>query len=788
MKSPILFLCCCFIFIQNICAQNATSYSLPNASTATIKGKITTEKGLPVPYVTVGLENAGKSVLTNAEGEYLLSGLEPGKMLLVVAGVGIITQKKNITLSVAQILTVNLIVNDTLRRLKEVTIKYSKNKFSANAGDGVARMPLPDLENPQSYTVISKDLIQEQMSVSYNDAFKNIAGSEIPSVANNGRVDISSRGFKVRSQIVDGVSGYTMTTIDPADIEKIEVIKGPSATLFGSSLTSYGGLVNIITKQPYDHRGANVSYTLGSFGLNRLTADINTPLNKKQTLLFRINGAGQTEKSYQDAGFAKSIFAAPTLSYRVNDRFFLMADVEFYGRKATSPFWFVPYKKTTINNVLNLPINDDLSFSNNDIYYNAHQLNFRLRAYGKISNGWKSQTILSNTANQLNGSMLSLVGVSDSTLTRSISSGPQYFSTTEIQQNFLNSLIIGKIKNTLLIGLDYYHYKTTASIANIKADTVNFIHPGEGYLNFNHSLVNDRLSDATYHHTSASQNTYSAYISDVITLNKRWSAMLSLRLDHFENGGTTDNVTGKTSGKYGQTALSPKFGIVYQVMPEKLSLFANYMNGFENVNGTGYYGNSFKPQRANQLEGGVKMEMFNGKLTGTMSYYHILVDNILRDDRDHINYSVQDGTELSRGVEIETMANPLSGLNIVAGYAYNFCIYQKANDNLTGRRPDGAGPQNTAHLWLSYVLKQGKVEGLGLGLGGIYGSSLQTIKSFTPIFIVPGYTVAGATIFYKHTFYRIGLKIDNLTNKRYWNNRLQLQPPRSFLANLTLEF
>lgn len=679
-------------------------------------------------------------------------------------------------------------MTDSVNQLKQVTVTYNRNKFATKSSDFVARMPLPNLDNPQAYNVIPQSVMKEQMVVNYTDAFKNIPGTEIPVAANNGRVDISSRGFKVRSQIVDGVSGYTMTTIDPANIEKIEVIRGPSATLFGSSLTSYGGLVNIVTKQPYDHTGGSASYTLGSFGLNRLAVDVNTPLNKRKTLLFRVNGAGQTEKSYQDAGFAKSVFAAPSLSYQLNDRLSFNLDAEYYGRKATSPFWFAPYKKTKLRDARDLNMNYNLLFSNNDIFYNANQINVRAKANYKISNTWKSQTAFSRTSSDMDGSRLALTGVSDSTLTHSIDAGPQNYTTVEVQQNFLNDRTFGKIRNRLLIGLDFYHYNTNASTAKIKADTINFIHPGKNYGNFNKSLVNSRLAEAKYKKTSANQNTYSAYISDVITYNKRWSAMLSLRLDRFENKGTPDIATGKVTGAYGQTALSPKVGLIYQPVKGVVSLYANYMNGFENVNGMDFSGNSFKPQQANQLEGGVKIQSMDGKLAGTVSYYHIKVKDILRDDPDHTNYSVQDGTELSRGIEISASANPVPGLNILGGYAYNLCEYVKANDGLTGRRPDGAGPQNTANLWISYVMEKGKIKGFGIGAGGVSGSNLETIKHFSPEFNVPGYTVLDATVFYQHSFYRVGLKINNLTNETYWNNRLQIQPPRSFAANITLNF
>src|SRR3546814_3383774 len=76
----------------------------------------------------------------------------------------------------------------------------------------------------------------------------------------------SMRGFSVQPTMVNGLPGLTNGSLDPAGIERIDVIKGPSGTLFGSSLISYGGLLNTITKKPYRGFGGEVSYVAGSLG------------------------------------------------------------------------------------------------------------------------------------------------------------------------------------------------------------------------------------------------------------------------------------------------------------------------------------------------------------------------------------------------------------------------------------------------------------------------------------------------------------------------------------------
>src|SRR5690606_11472828 len=120
------------------------------------------------------------------------------------------------------------------------------------------------------------------------------------------------------------------------------------------------------------------------------------------------------------------------------------------------------------------------------------------------------------------------------------------------------------------------------------------------------------------------------------------SAMASLRVDHFKNGG----LTAAESSKYSQTALSPKFGLVYQLIPNTLSVFGNYMNGFVNqaprLQNDGST-RTFDPEHANQWEGGVKVNALGGLLTASLSYYDIKVSDIVMQDATRIGFYTQGG-------------------------------------------------------------------------------------------------------------------------------------------------
>jgi iron complex outermembrane receptor protein len=224
------------------------------------------------------------------------------------------------------------------------------------------------------------------------------------------------------------------------------------------------------------------------------------------------------------------------------------------------------------------------------------------------------------------------------------------------------------------------------------------------------------------------------------------------------------------------------------------------MNGFSNLapvtQPVPEVSGVLKPQQANQVEGGVKVDLFNNKLRVTASYYDIKVDNMtltdvyVKDGRNY-NITVQEGTQRSKGFELEVQANPIDGLNVLAGYSYNDSKLTKAAPALNGRRPAAAGPANLANAWISYTLPTGKYKGLGAGFGGNYVDKHLTANSTaTGVFTLPSYTLLNGTVFYDACWYRLGVKIDNATNVEYFVGQGVLSPqmPCTVTANVTIKF
>ncbi|MBX9853684.1 MAG: TonB-dependent receptor [Cytophagaceae bacterium] len=234
----------------------------------------------------------------------------------------------------------------------------------------------------------------------------------------------------------------------------------------------------------------------------------------------------------------------------------------------------------------------------------------------------------------------------------------------------------------------FFHQNSNQLFYGADFDTIQKNGTISNYSNFNRDNLNATLQNGFWTWPyEFKTTTYSAYVSDVINLTNNIIASAAIRVDHFANMGSFNEATGKYTGEYYQTAFSPKFDLVFQPVKDKVSLFANYQNGFTNKTGKDFEGKIFKPEQANQVEGGVKLDAFKGKLSSTISYYHIQVKDLVRPYAANPTLSIQDGTQLSKGFEAEVIANPINGLNIIAGFSYNDSKLEKADADIEGRRP-----------------------------------------------------------------------------------------------------
>ena len=796
-----------------------------------IRGRVTNRGGGAVPAVSVGLAGQPQGDITDEQGRFEIRPVAAGQYTLVVSAVGLQTARQPVTVAAGQTTTANFALAESAAELKEVVVSGNRtNKFSRTASDDVAKMPLKNLENPQVYATVGKELLTEQLVFSVDDATRNVPGLQkmwdATGRSGDGGAFYASRGFVTSSQLRNGVAGGVTSTIDAINLEKLEVIKGPSATLYGSALTSFGGLLNRVTKKPYETFGGEVAVAAGSYGFHRVSADVNTPLNQAKTLAFRLNTAYHYEDSWQNAGYAgfvKNLAIAPSLQFSPHDRLTINLDAEVYrgtnvGQQLVYFTYGDPIRNLGFARAEEAPLDYRQSYLGPGLLQTSRSTNLFGQVRYRLSPSFTSTTYLTSSHSYSEGKgpyfyLLSNAAASGGAITTpgvntlqraDQSTQDSRKQTFEVQQLFNGDFQLGNLRNRVVLGLDFLRIDSNIDFFGGIIDQVPIraVSPGypDGYnyaAFFTGSTVNAiyAASPPSHYPVTTKVNIYSAFASDVLNLTDQLSVLAALRIDRYANQG---GLVYFPVNAYDQTAVSPKFGLVYQPVKDRVALFANYQNSFLNQNSVFLDAqggsNVTRPQRANQWEGGVKLDAAGGRVSATVSYYDIRVNNILR----IVGYntagaalSAQDGTQWSRGAELNLTANPLPGLNIVGGFAYNYSVVANTADDLNGLRPETASSPYLANAWVSYRQPAGPLRGLGLGFGGNYASDNKIVNRVSlGSFTLPNYTVLNASVFYDQPKYRLSAKIDNLTDTHYWvgYTTMNAQKLRSVVGSVAYKF
>jgi iron complex outermembrane receptor protein len=783
-----------------------------NAQTASIFGKITTLDGNPAESVNLTIKGTNRQTQTDKNGHYKFERLKPGSYQLVTSFTGLNSIEKTVTVEVNKPTVLDFVLNENYAQLQEVLVSAFKSNRTVSS---VAKMPLSNLENPQVYSTVSHEIMKQQAITNFDDALlRNVSGIsrtwESTGRGGDGGAYFSLRGFEAQSNLVNGLPGLSSGILDPAGVEEIQVLKGPSGTLFGASFYGYGGVINTITKKPYFDFGGEVAYNYGSNDLHRATLDLNSPLNKNKTIALRINSAFHREHSFQDAGFKNSFYFAPSLTYKVNDRLTVNLMAELLDMKrAVAPVFFHSDRVAplTFKNIAELNLNPKLSFTSNDLAIKNPRSNVQGEVLYKINEQWNSQTVVSMGNVKSDGIYSYIWGnqPGDSYFDQYFHNENQKTRTFDIQQNFNGDFKLAGLRNRLLVGVDYFarDVKDHGSGWGLgrRVNPQGLIKgplDGDGKeltpvpltsQAIDQLLANTEAGDPSHIKNSS----FSVYASDLLDLTDRLSLMASLRADYFDSKGEVSNA----DDNYSQWALSPKLGLVYQVVKDRVSLFANYMNAFYNVAPSIVYDannvktgvQSFKPERANQWELGTKASLIKDRLWTTLALYDIRVANRVYSTPTG---SIQGGKVESKGFDFDVEAIPYAGFSVKAGFSYNHIaiIAGNGNDfyNEKGRAPGGQGPSTLGNLWGSYQIQNGKLKNLGFGLGGNYGGKYKVIdNSVTGVFELPSYALLNGSVYYSFNKFRVNFNLNNINNKQYYIGYWSVNPQqrRNFVATVS---
>lgn len=778
-----------------------------------VRGRILTADGQPAAGITVRITEIDQSVSSTNSGHYVFPSVKRGTYTLSISAVGIIAKDTSIIVNDKRLQIRPVTLSESKQRLDEIVVQAEgRNPFARLSSIYVSKMPLKNLENSQSYAVITQELLRSQLNTNFDDALKNTSGIDQLWGATGRPGDGSSyytlRGFTTQSAMVNGVVSINSTSSDPANIERIEVIKGPSGSLYGGAAIGLGGLINTVTKKPIDTLGGRINYILGSYNQHRVTADVYGPLALAGRLSGRLNAAYSHTGTYQDAGFNKSLFIAPSLLYRPNEKLDLQLDAEIYRGNATNPLMVFLNRSRQLyaRTPDELAFDFTKSYTDNSVDFTNPVSTLRGQLTYRMGSAWTAHSTLSYNRRAANGYFQYVMynHPDNDTLIDRLAAKQDYVGTTwNAQQNFIGDFLIGGLRNRLLVGADYLMQEgITHNSPYVLVDQLNTAIDDPAYGSFGDQAI-DRAIAASENPETNNRNrsqVFGAYLSNVLDVTPKLHINAALRMDYFDNKGTYNYDLDTTTGNYQQLAFSPRVGVVYQLVKDQVSLFSNYQNGFKNVAPVVQplpdISGDFKPQQAAQFEAGVKLQTFGDRLGLTVSYYDISLRNMTRNaaierDGQTYNITVQDGTRLSRGVEFDITATPIDPLHLIISYSYNDSKITQAAESVNNLRPTEAGPAHLFNAWANYTVPGGWIKGLGLGLGVNHASENITTNSLpTGPFILPAYTLINASITYRYQSYEIGLKGNNLSDQVYFKGWSTVNPtmPRHFLASIAYGF
>ncbi|EAQ37754.1 TonB dependent/ligand-gated channel [Dokdonia sp. MED134] len=735
----------------------------------TISGTVKGMHNEVIPFANIYIPSLKKGTAADEQGVYTLSIKNDGNYKIQVSAVGFVTKTEDITFTSNKTVNYSFIL-DLDNSLEQVEV-FGRRNSHPDKIEALTRLPLATHEQIQSISVISEKLIENQGALTIADATKNVAGVYTFATYGNKRESISSRGFRGIPILKNGVRvhsdfrGVGILT-DMQGVDNIQVLKGAAAITQGvaTDLGSPGGVVNIVTKTPKYSFGGQVSQRVGSFGLTRTTADVYGPLNQKETIAYRINGAIQRSDSYRSGISSQRFYINPSLEFKIDNKSKLTLELDHFYDSRTPDIGTVNLDENDTNAIYDLPYDQFLGFENDKAV--TKNTTYAVRFDRILSDRLTLKTAYYASQLDLNDKGASLGGaVSLNNETqynlreRGYSSAYRTDNNSTLQLDLIGKDVqTGSIKHTFQIGLDY-----RTSYASYGNETVNVVDTLNVFMANSNVLPN--LDFEVENSTVSETNALGFVAQDVISWNKWLNTFIGLRYS------TTETITGDEITS--SNAFSPLVGVV--VSPSShLNVFASYTNSAypRTGNRIDINGNALGNERFDQLETGIKTSWYNDRLRFNVTYFKINNRNInlpvYDDNFIATGFYEKGGNDQRQGVELELTGRILENLTAVAGYSYIDAQYKDHTSFVYGSSPLNT-PSHTANLFLNYSFKN-RLKGLSLG-GGVYYTGERPVNDWSAGAVSHEGIVPNQEPFDIEAFTQVNLQASYVFNQN-WSARL----------------
>lgn len=686
-------------------------------------------------------------------------------------------------------------------------------------GPAVAgKTDIPILLQPFSIQVVPREVLDDQQDISVQDAIVGNVSSVQPN-GDNFYDGFTIRGIPDASIFRQNLKTPNITHLQTANLQSIEVLKGPAAMLFGR--LEPGGVVNLVVKRPLLAPYYSVQEQAGSWGLTRTSVDATGPLTEDKTWLYRVNLSYLHSDSFRDFVTNQDAFVAPTLTYHPIEQFRLNIDAEYQNTifvadtddvipaigAAPAPIPITRYLMDPAVTVAN-PSRMERKFIGYDWTFDiAADWSLTNRfAYSDLD--WAQRITNFNSVCLSPGTAactLAGVPLAYGALKRRLWDVDADRRTIASNLDLTGKFDTGPFKHSVLIGTDFYD-QTDNGVgffgATPEIGPINMFAPTyriSGYVRPENNFFN-----------AFRQSWRGVYAQDMISFaDDKLHLLVGGRYDWANYGsGSSPNSVIQALGPYNpltgagfreafDKAFSPRLGAVVQPTPW-LSFYGSYSQSFGVTNARPVPGQpAFPPQEGRQWEGGAKAEFFDKRLTATVAFYDITKSNVVQTVPGTL-FAIPVGLVRSRGAEFDIVGRINENWSLIGNYSFDEARIEKdAINSNVGHRLQNV-PLNAGNIWVKYDA-DGDFRGLSLGGGLNIVGERQGDNAND--FQLPAYTLVNALVMYRFQpsvlpwvkNLTAQLNVKNLFDTTYYLNsfdRFSIAPgaPRTFLASIRAEF
>ena len=653
--------------------------------------------------------------------------------------------------------------------LPMVTVQTAASSDPLHGTSSATKLDVPLRDVPQSVQIVDKELIRAQGAVDMKDVLRNVSGVAL-SQGEGRRDQFYIRGFDAtRDTLLDGMRDDSLYFRDLGNVERIEVLKGPAAVLYGRG--SAGGVINRVTKKPVKTPVREVTLSGGSENFRRLDLDLGGAAGEQAA--FRLTGAYEAGDNYRDVVHSERAVLAPSIAWTAGRDTSFLLQTEFLHQNRT-PDRGIP----SVNGVpADVPVGN--FYGERYDYAKTDAQNARFNVEHVVNDKLTLRNNFQYSKLKLDAINTRTLGLAagNTQVRRQITYFPQD------QSNFLNQtelayqLDAGGIRHALLTGIELGHQKSGRLVRAAATTSVSLQAPQQLI------AMPDLAALPMTINNDFKADTVAWYAQDQVSFSEQWKMLAGVRADRFKQE-QSDLRTGLVQNRT-DSVWSPRIGVVYQPS-QAHALYANVSRSFLPVGNDFFYGGKdfaqIKPVESLQKEIGDKSEWFGGRLQSTVALYEIIQRNVATKDPSDPSgvRQVQTGEQRSRGLEVDLTGNLAQGWKVFANATVNHARITQSNNYKVGNRPANI-PKHAAGLWSNYELGHG----FTIGAGAFYVGDRFAVEDNAVR--LPSYVRLDAMLGYKGKNWEAGLNLNNLADKVYYesaNNNFQIQPgaPRSVMA------